>query len=345
MTNGHERDRDLDAFLWDPAERPHPAVEAVVRQVGSLRFDPARRPLVLPRRVARRRLVLYPLAAAAVLALAVYGYVQWRERWPAGRPWPVRIEAASGAGSRAELEVGQPLEVRPSSSADVAVARIGTMRVAGGAEVVLQSTSSGHHRVWLSRGAVSVRLWAPPFSFVVLTPAGEVGDLGCRFDASVDDAGVTRVTVQSGWVQIENVFGESLVPAGASALMRSGRIPFVAVYDDAAAEFRQAVRAYEAEASGTAGLRLAPMLARARPRDTLTLLMLATRTSGAAERAIVQAALRLSPPPASIHRRALLAGDASEIWRWVDSLPLPPPKSSWWRNWPDALPRWLLGGR
>jgi FecR protein len=345
MSNGHERDGALGAFLWDPTERAHPDVEAVTQRLSPMRFDPARRPLPLPRRPDRRRLALYPLAAAAALALAVYGYVQWREQWPAGQPWPVAVQASSGTASAAELTVGQPLEVAASTDATVAVARIGTMRVAGGAELTLQSTSAGHHRVFLSRGAVSVRLWAPPWSFVVRTPAGEVGDLGCQFDASVDAEGVTRVTVRSGWVKVENVLGESLVPAGASALMRPGVTPFVAVYDDADAEFREGVRAYEAAPPETAGSRLAGALAHARPRDVLTLLVLATRTSGATERDLVQTALRLSPPPASIHREAVLAGDASEIWQWADTLPLPPPKSSWWRNWPDALPAWLSGLR
>jgi FecR protein len=340
MTN----DRDLDVFLWDPAGPPHPDVADLVRQLDRARFDAAARPLALPRRPARVRLVIWPLAAAAALTLAAYGYVQWRGMWPDGRGWPMRIEAASGAASGAELDVGRPLRVQPASTADVAVARIGTMRVAGGTEVTLQSTTSGRHRVFLSRGAVSVRLFAPPWSFVVLTPAGEVGDLGCRFEASVDGDGVTHVTVRSGWVQAENIYGESLVPAGASTTMRADAMPLVAVYDDADAAFRDAVRAYEAAPSDAAAPLATAMLARARPHDVLTLIVLATRTSGAVQRDIVQAALRLSPPPATIQREAVLAGDASEIWRWADTLPLPPPKSSWWRNWPDALPLWLTGG-
>ena len=36
-----------------------------------------------------------------------------------------------------------------------------------------------------------------------------------------------------------------------------------------------------------------------------------------------------------------LGGDNDEVWRWYGALPLPPPKSSWWRNWRDGLPVWL----
>ena len=70
-------------------------------------------------------------------------------------------------------------------------------------------------------------------------------DLGCFFQLTVDADGVARLTVRSGWVQLDNAFGESLVPAGASSLMQSDRRPFVPVYDDAAPAFGQSVRAFE----------------------------------------------------------------------------------------------------
>ena len=33
----------------------------------------------------------------------------------------------------------------------------------------------------------------------------------------------------------------------------------------------------------------------------------------------------------------MLRGNRENLWTWVDSLPLPPLKGSWWRNWRDAL--------
>lgn len=112
--------------------------------------------------------------------------------------------------------------------------------------------------------------------------------------------------------------------------------------DDASDGFHEATRAYQ-EASGAAAESLvAPMVALARPRDVMTLLLLATKAAGLARADILEGASRLSQPPSGVDFPVAVAGDNREIWRWFDALPLPPPKS-WWLDWPDALPRWLGG--
>ena len=79
------------------------------------------------------------------------------------------------------------------------------------------------------------------------TPAGEVIDLGCEFELTVEPAR-TVVRVLSGWVMIENGIEESLIPAGASGESRPGRAPTVPVFDDATPAFAAAVRALQAGA-------------------------------------------------------------------------------------------------
>jgi hypothetical protein len=37
----------------------------------------------------------------------------------------------------------------------------------------------------------------------------------------------------------------------------------------------------------------------------------------------------------------ILRGDTRALWEWSNALPLPSPKSGWWRNWRDAFPFWL----
>src|SRR5262249_945220 len=146
-----------------------------------------------------------------------------------------------------------------------------------------------------------VRVWAPPARFAIHTPAGDVIDFGCIFRLEVTDAGTVTLRVETGWVQLDNMHGESLIPAGASSSMTADRVPLVPVYDDADVAFTRAVREWEetndpavrAEAASVAA-------AHARPRDVLTLLMLALRASGPDRATFVNRAAELFPPPSTV---------------------------------------------
>jgi hypothetical protein len=70
----------------------------------------------------------------------------------------------------------------------------------------------------------------------------------------------------------------------------------------------------------------------------LTMLLLVERRSAGADRIAFRAA-ELSPPPRDVTVGQVLRGDRNALWRWRDTLPLPPPKG-WLRNWQDALPQW-----
>jgi hypothetical protein len=269
------------------------------------------------------------LAAAAALVIAVATYSTWRWSWPNGRPWTV----TTTAGRSEPLAVGSTLRTDADSSALVRVARIGTMRVDGNSAVTLRATGGGRHRLVLQQGTVHVRVWAPPFSVGFQTPAGEVRDLGCEFELTAHD-GTSRVRVTSGWVQLDNPFGETLVPAGASSDMVAGAPPAVAIYDDAQAGFRDAVRAYERTPGDETAVR--SIVAPARDRDVLTLLQLVLRHPSTAD-ALVARAAELDPPDDGRDIERARSGDRAAIGRWMSSLPLPSPKSGWIWNWRDGF--------
>lgn len=331
--------RDDHDYLWDPAGAPvDPAVARVERAAGRLRFHPASAPLAREASRPRgrgRAGVRAALAAAAVLFVSVAVYSAWRWTWPEGRAWSMAIVAEAGRSrpAPAVLGVGQPLATGPSETARVDVARIGSMTVRPGAEIELRSTASNAHRLALARGTIDVSVWAPPGAVVVHTPAGRVVDVGCAFTLDVDDAGVSRVSVTSGWVQLDSFHGEMLVPAGASSEMRPDAPPLVPVYDDAVPIFRAQVRALERAEARVVD---AAMLAAARPRDVLTLLALARTLPPELARPIIERAAVLSPPPAGVGMDAVATGDRDASWAWQDALPLPPPKR-WWRNWRDGF--------
>ena len=333
----HNDDRE-SAYLWDPAElRVDADVAGVEKRLAALRFDADARPLSLPRRA--RVLRMPPkrwlaLAAAAVVLLTVsgFGFARWRLMWPAGQAWTISLGPASAP---AELAIGAPLQLAPSETAFVDIARIGMMRVEGGSRVALRSTQGARHRLAMENGRLYVRVWAPPGSVSIQTPAGEVIDLGCEFDLEVDGT-ISRVRVRSGWVQVANNTGESLVPAGASSEMATMRAPGVAVFDSASASFRSAVRRYEQKQDIVA---VDQIVSEARVEDMYTLLTLTARGTPGVDR-IASRAAELWPLPHGVTVGGIIRGDREGLWRWRDTLHLPPPKG-WLRNWRDGLPDWL----
>ena len=333
-----------DRYLWDRSAPVDPAVAEIENSLRPLAFDPHAHPLRLPaRRMSPRRLFVPLGIAAALLIAAGVGFLNWRLTWPAGRAWSVtKTAASSSASSPADLPVGGRLQTSTSEHAVLQIARLGVMGVAPDSEVTLGATGPQRHRVDLSRGTIDVRVWAPPGRVVVRTPVGDVIDLGCIFRLNVDADGATTLQVRTGWVQMNDVYGESLIPAGASSRMTADQAPFVPLYDDALPAFQTGLRALEQAvrtSNGSAHANEATEVGQqARAKDVLTLLMLAIRSRGAERAALVQAAARLAPPPVGVSVGDVASGNDTALWLWRDALPLPPVKS-WWRNWLDALPR------
>ena len=338
MTTAPHND-DSNSYLWDRSGDVDPAVADLERVLGPLAYRPADRPLALPVPVTLQRRRWWPvvvaLAAGLVFVTAAWLFY-WRLQWPTGQPW--RMAVATESGPRIDtLAVGQSLKLDANSSASVDIARLGTMTVRPGAEITLRTTGTRRHQLRLDRGAVNIRVWAPPQRVFVATPAGNIIDLGCTFTLAVDDSRITRLAVQTGWVQMENVHGESLVPAGASSVMTADRSPLVPLYDDASPEFQRAVRAFETRvADDNVAAELATIRRDARVRDMLTLLMLAVRERGSLRAPLLEHAATLSAPPRTLSGNPA-AFDNDAIWEWRGSLPLPPPKA-WWRNWADIFP-------
>ncbi len=329
----HITDDELcDAYLWDPRSEAHDAVEALERRLAVFRFDPERRALVIPHRttVSAGRLLTGLALAAGILIAAGWSVAAWRWSWPAGQAWPVK---SSAMPATPPLAVGSTLQVSAGQEAVVGIARIGTMRVRGDSAVTLRTTNSNRHRLTMEKGAIHVRVWAPPMSVLLQTPSGSVSDLGCEFELTVSSES-SAVRVVSGWVQLENGADETLVPAGASSEMTSSAAPGVPVYDDAPAQFREAVRTLE-RSSGNTDEAVQQIVRLARKRDVLTLLMLVWRDSPGMASLAARAA-ELWPPPAGVTVSAVVDGDREAFWRWHSTLPLPSPKN-WVRNWRDAF--------
>ena len=118
--------------------------------------------------------------------------------------------------------------------------------------------------------------------------------------------------------------------------MTALRGPGEAVFDDAPPGFKDSVWAFQAGNAASVDR----IVALARPRDVYTLLRLADKYPVAAE-PLLRRSAELWPPPEGITIGRIMSGDRESLWKWSRSLPLPPPKGGWWKNWRDALPFWM----
>lgn len=326
----------MSDYLWDRSGPVDPEVAALEARLKPLAFTPSALPFPPALEVRRplRFIMRLAIAASILLVAGLYGFHTWRLSWPEGRAWQVDRGASS-------LSPGSALTADADGSR-VTIARLGELEARPGTRLTLVSTSAERHRLSLDRGEIDVRVWAPPGRVVVATPAGSVVDLGCIFRLTVGEDLATRLRVSTGWVLLDNAYGEQSVPAGASSEMRPDRAPSVAVYDDASERFRQAVRELEATPSASGPVLVQTVISEARVRDAFTVMTLARRDglSPAIRGALLERVSVLHAPPSPDAVTRILAGDDDMYWQWHDSLPLPALKN-WWANWSDIFPRSL----
>lgn len=317
-----------DDYLWDKSGEPDPEVQHLESLLGRYRHEA---PL---RRQHRSRVRLFA-AAAALIVLATGGVLAFRFFWPSGEAWPVASVTGTptieGRAITADtrLAVGQELRTDAHSRARVQIARVGELDVEPNSRVTLVTTSAGRHRLRLDEGKIAARVWAPPFTFSVRTPAGLASDIGCAFTLQYGgDAGQVRVT--SGWVDFDGEDRSALIPGGAITELR-GDNPGSPFYADATPAFRAALHAYDFEHGA-----LTPILDTARPRDAMTLLHLLERAPRSDRAVLYDALAKLAPPPRTVSREGILDRDLKMLNAWRHSLGLGGVKK-WWLHWRDAL--------
>jgi hypothetical protein len=321
-----------DDYLWDRSGEPDPEIARLESLLGRYQLRTAGVPPAVP--AAPRRRLLWAVAASFIVLIAL-GAFAFRFLWIPGEAWPIAATTGTPTingrpiASNARLGIGDTLRTDARSRAVVQIARVGELEVAPNSTITLMQTRSRRHRVRLDRGHVSARVWAPPFTFSVHTPAGLASDIGCAFDLRYD-GGAGAVHVTSGWVDFDGEDRSSLIPAGALAELRDEN-PGTPYYTDATPAFRTALRAYDL-ANGP----IEPVIAAARKRDAMTLIHLLERAPRAERAPLYDALARLAPPPPAVTREGVLHRDLEMLDDWRRSLGLGGVKR-WWVYWRDAF--------
>lgn len=294
-----------DDYLWDGSGAVDEEVARLEQALAPLRYagaapDPTHlaAPEPAPANAGRWRGGALALAAAALAAAALLAL---RPDPSVGFP-VTTLEGPPVCDDDCTLRPGQWLETGEASRALVQVADIGVVELAPGSRLGLVATGPDEHRLSLPRGRMDAQVNAPPRLLVVETPSATAVDLGCAYSLEVDDAGVGRLEVRSGWVALEAGDHEVIVPSGYMALTRPGLGPGTPHRPGADEALIGALSRWdqgEAEALDAA-------LAASTDTDGVTLWHLLDRAAGAPRERVLDRILTLHPELAEVDRATLL---------------------------------------
>jgi hypothetical protein len=347
--NGDERMHHEDDYLWDRSGPIDADVARLERLLGGYGHAgaPRRTGVPLRRAVRLRRRWRIALAAAAVLACCAVAMQLWyrqRLQWDEGRPWQVvaqggdvRIDGRN-VKTRAQLAIDDVLETGNNTAARLHAAGIGEIAVGEGSRLRLVETRTGRHRVQLQQGRLWARVWAPPGQFGVGLHGMDVLDLGCEFLVEADARGNGTLTVLSGWVQVDNLWREVLVPQETRVRLRGAHLAGTPYDVRASAGFIAALDAIDARDGQVPadGVEVRRLIANSQPRDAISLLSLLQAYPWLADGPMFERMAQLLPQvPAS--RVAWTEDRDAQLDAWRHALPYPRIKQ-WWTQWQDALP-------
>jgi hypothetical protein len=251
----------VDPYVWDRSGPADPEVERLEGLLGRYRW----RGEELRPQGRRSPVVLVGAALAAGLAAVTLILIVAR------RGDPVPSYKLIGVEGRDVVRVGEEITTGEAQRAQIEIGELGRVDVEPNTRLAVADCGTDAHRLFLSRGSVSARIWAPPRLFRIGSPAGESIDLGCAYRLDVSPEGTdSTLRVTTGQVAFEFEGREIFVPAGAMCTSMKGRGPSAPVFEKAGDEFKAAVKELEfaSPVEKSAAQRLVDLAQR---EDTLTL--------------------------------------------------------------------------
>jgi len=261
--------------------------------------------------------------AALIVFVALLGY--WRHsrqlivRWEVVALDGLPIAGGEPIVALESVPTGEWIETDARSRARIRVGEIGSVELEPNTRVRLMASGVGGHRLALRSGGISAKISAPPRLFIVDAPAGTAVDLGCEYRIHCDRYGTGTLSVSQGWVSLEWLRTESLVPAGASCRMRAGLGPGTPWFEDAPTQFAQALERFDFDPNSALDA-IETILTYSRTRDTLTLWHLLSRVRASDRPRVYHRIVKLAGTPAGIDRETILNLDRHALARWKDEL-------------------------
>jgi len=356
----HEFMTEQDDYLWNRSGTPDGEIQEFEGLLAKFRH--AQPTPVFPEtdsdrswKIFPKRIRLFPVfaatAVAAVLALAMF--LEYRGA-------PVRTEVAGwdvsgvvgsmriGAktvqanavrtNEKQRLGVGQVLQTDSQAHASLNADKVGTIEVEADTRLRLLAMKDGLQRIALDRGTIRAFIWAPAGEFVVDTPSATTVDLGCAYTLKVDETGAGLVRTSMGWVGFKSNGRESFIPAGAACATRPKVGPGTPYFEDASANFRDALSRLDFQDSTLQqGVKdLAIVVRESRKRDALTLWHLLARVDPKQRGLVYDRLRKFVPPPATVTREGILRLDQPMLDAWWNALGFD--DIAVWRRWEKTAP-------
>lgn len=353
----------MSDYLWERSGTPDPEIQRLESLLSEYRY--AERLLILPadRPAARTRssqpaavpYLPYPFrtgwtlprfTAAAVLLLALCGTlfftlhrvgapthnIAWNVSTLEGAP-QIGTQLLSATQAAAKLQVGQTLTTNSTSRATLSETDLGEIQIDPNSRVRLLQSGPDHKRIQLDLGTIHAYIWAKPTQFVVDTPSAVAIDLGCAYTLHVSPDGSGTIRTSLGWVGFHLNGRDSFIPAGAMCSTRPNIGPGTPYFEDASPAFREALSLFDITLQPTdaASRQLDIILHEARPKDSLTLWHLLSRTFGKERTQVYDRLAALLPPPPGASRDGLLQLDPHMLDLYWNALNLG--DISIWRFW------------
>ena len=289
------------------------------------RPDPVRR-MIIPGRPIASRLVAAAAIVLAIMGGAMTGVVRGYRapaQWDVSSVSGVPTVAGTSLTETGKLGAGEWLVTDSVSAARLEIGGIGTAEVGPNSRVRLDRGRSTEHRLTLAQGSIYAFVDAPPRLFFIETPTALATDLGCAYIMEVDSAGVTRIYVTSGWVELKRGDRVSLVAAGLVAEVDTDGRPGTPYPRGISDEGREALMRLDRGSNDPADLEtvVAAMYPQslavpARPPTTITLWHLLQRLDGELRSTAFDALSAISRPPADVTREGILALNRPMLERW-----------------------------
>ncbi|MDQ2840501.1 MAG: FecR domain-containing protein [Acidobacteriota bacterium] len=338
--------QDDQSYIWNKTGEPDPELLNWERQLsGFSARSESLRALSLPERAKNESLRMASfrwIAAAACLLLSAFAIL--RIAWQPGRDW--KVTTVSGVPlinnvpmrSGRRLSAGELLQTDDHSRAMLRMGLMAKIEVGPATKIRLLTTGSSQHRISLQSGKITARVWAPPFTILVDTPAATTVDLGCAFTLQVEERGSGELHVTSGWVESERNKRQAIIPAGAMVLIRPAFGPGTPFFEDAGSRFRGALEELDFGKTGYRNIAaLELLLSEARRRDAITLLSLLRRVQPSEKGLVFDRAAEFVPAPLGLTRADVVHGTNQHgIDEWWRKLGLGEAKS-WLLNWRDIV--------
>jgi hypothetical protein len=253
-----------------------------------------------------------------VLAIIAAGYYIY-DYQKINSPWEVRTIRGTvlinGLPNRSnKIYQDEILSTEENSIAEINIPKVGSITVAPNTKIIFERTKDGDNKISLELGTVKISNSNYTPSFQIRIKNHIVIDRSGEFSVTVDDAKNTNITVNYGFVEIQNNEENIFMCKGFICNIRNGDLACVPYRLEASDSLKKELIIFNAQANGDDSIeKIIPLT---KQQDAPTLLTLIPRASQLKRQSLYQAIANYFPPPEGVTRMGIIKGDSQMLFLW-----------------------------